>query len=67
MRFFVALMTLALIATLPASAQHSRRASQNEMERERESACKEPVRAAGEPIILFARRDPRRSSAGKSR
>ncbi len=53
MRFFVALMTLALIATLPASAQHSRRASQNEMERERESACKEPVRAAGDAYHLI--------------
>jgi hypothetical protein len=57
MRFFVALMTLALIATLPASAQHRRRASEIEHERERErdrqSACKEPVKAAGDAYHLI--------------
>jgi hypothetical protein len=60
MRFFVALMTLALIATLPASAQHRRRASEIEHERDRErereqreSACKEPVKAAGDAYHLI--------------
>ncbi len=52
MRFVAALLTLALLATLPASAQHSRRSSEYERDRERESLCKEPVKAAGDAYHL---------------
>jgi hypothetical protein len=58
MRFLVALMSLSLLATLPADAQHRRRASENQQERERErerdSACKEPVKAAGDARYLVS-------------
>jgi hypothetical protein len=60
MRFFVALMTLALISTLPASAEHHRRRAseiereqERERERERQSACKEPIKAAGDAYHLI--------------
>jgi hypothetical protein len=52
MRFLVALLTFALLATLPASAQHSRRTSERERDRDRESFCKEPVKAAGDAFHL---------------
>ncbi len=52
MRLFAALLTLALLATLPASAEHHRRASENDRERDRDSLCKEPVRAAGDAYHL---------------
>lgn len=56
MRFFVALMSLCLLATLPADAQHRRRASEmdRDRERERDSACKEPVKAAGDARYLVS-------------
>jgi hypothetical protein len=64
MRFFVALLSLSLLATLPADAQHRRRASEmdrdkdrdreRERERERDSACKEPVKAAGDARYLVS-------------
>jgi hypothetical protein len=60
MRFFVALLSLSLLATLPADAQHRRRASEMERERdrdrdrERDSACKEPVKAAGDARYLVS-------------
>jgi hypothetical protein len=67
MRFLVALLSLSLLATLPADAQHRRRASEidrdrdrerdREMERQRErerEACKEPVKAAGDARYLVS-------------
>jgi len=59
MRFFVALLSLSLLATLPADAQHRRKASEydreqeRERDRQRESACKEPVKAAGDARYLI--------------
>jgi hypothetical protein len=68
MRFLAAFMCLSLLATLPADAQHRRRASENDREqerersrerdRERDSACKEPIKAAGDAryIVSAARK-----------
>ncbi|MBJ7544398.1 hypothetical protein JDN41_12655 [Rhodomicrobium udaipurense] len=60
MRFLAVLLALAVTATmsLPASAQHGRKSSQYEREREARSACREPVRAAGDAyyVIRSARR-----------
>jgi hypothetical protein len=51
MRFIAAFLTLALLLPFPAGAQHSRRNSEREHERDRD-LCKETVQAAGDAFHL---------------